>query len=1714
MNSDYFRKNLPRRTWYERVRRFAVHGLWLAAGCLGVGLEGVEGAGAGAGGREFRAGAAVVDVTPTNYPVLVNAMFTERTATNAVDRLFTRALVLDDGATRLALAVVDSCMVPRDLMDRAKSEASGRTGIPVERMMISATHTHSAPSAMGCLGSRADTNYQAFLPGRMAEAIVQAAGRLKPAKVGWISVEDWEHTFNRRWIRRPDRLITDPFGQPSVRAQMHPGHQSPDAIGPSGPVDPELSILAVQSEQGEPVALLANYSQHYYGSPLLSSDYYGRYCQHLARLLGAENGGFVGIMSQGTSGDLMWMDYSAPARDIGYDKYALELAQRTLEAYRKIQWQRWVPLKMAERVLPLEYRVPDANRLAWARGVAESLKGRLPRTHPEIYALEAIYLHERPRTELKLQAIGIGELGIAAIPNEVYALTGLKLKRQSPFPQTFNVELANGAEGYIPPPEQHVLGGYTTWPARTAGLEVEAEPRIVETLLALLEETSGRKRRVVADTHGAYAKAILDSKPAAYWRLNEMTVPVVADASGNRRNATLEKGVAVYLPGADNRIGFQPPKPEVPNAFSGGEINRAAHFAGGRLRSDLRLSEGRYSVEFWFWNGLANDVRPVTGYLFSRGVDGDLEAAGEHLGIGGLDRSLGGRLVVFNGNQSNQILSGKTQVEWRKWHHVVLVRADRKVRLYLNGELDLEGDLEQTARGMETRLFMGGRSDGFAPFEGKIDEVAVYDRELRAGEVEAHYKVSGVSAAKGKQAVKAMVPLESEPLSPEESMKRIRVTAGYEVDLVAAEPLLESPVAMDWDGQGRLWVVEMVDYPSGMDGQGKAGGRVRILEDTNRDGRYDKTTLFAEGLPFPTGILCWRDGALITAAPEIVFLKDSDGDGKAEERQVLFSGFLEGNQQLRVNGLRWGLDNWVHCAIGAHYRGYGAAVKIKSHRTGAEIALGSRDFRFRPDTGELEPQSGPSQFGRNPDDWGNWFGVQNSWPLWHYVLEEQYVRRNPHVAAPDPVQQVIGPKNPRVFPISKPEKRFHSFNESGHFTSACAAQIYRDDLLFGKGNGVMHSFTCEPFHNLVHHGVIEKSGVSFKGRRAAEEQESEFFASADRWCRPVMTRTGPDGALWVVDMYRYMIEHPEWLPPEGREELLPHYRAGEERGRIYRVYPRGRKPMVARPLDELSIEELVRMLESSNGWQRDKAQMMLIWKRDERAPELLENLARTSGSALARVHALCTLDGLGVLKPELVARGLGDSEPGVRMNALRLAERVRSPEVLEAGMRLAQDADLRVRLQLACTLGEWEGQRAGETLGRLLVEHSSDHYILAGVMSSAVPHAEALVAAASQGSRAMRVEVFEPLLNLAQGMDRRDLIAQLLEPVLRGEEGAFTIEQMDQFRKFLELLGRKRSTLAQAMEGPKGGALRALSGAMSELYRAAHEMAREEKNDGTARLAAAALLSQHPDFRGAGKKVLAELITPRFAGEVQRGAIERLAMAGEAGLGDLVVRAWPSLDPATRSVALDQVLGREEWALALLDGVRSGAIHPGGLDAARRGRFLRHGSAQVRNEAGELLGTDRPTRAAVVKQYAPAVEMKGEAKRGGLIAGRLCVTCHRVNGQGVDIGPALASVAHHAPEKLLSSILDPNMAIEPGYLAYTCRMANGEEVYGIITAETGNSLIMKTADGKERAILRGEIAALDSANVSLMPEGLEMGLSAQELADLIEFVRAQSVTVR
>ena len=516
---------------------------------------------------------------------------------------------------------------------------------------------------------------------------------------------------------------------------------------------------------------------------------------------------------------------------------------------------------------------------------------------------------------------------------------------------------------------------------------------------------------------------------------------------------------------------------------------------------------------------------------------------------------------------------------------------------------------------------------------------------------------------------------------------------------------------------------------------------------------------------FPTGVMPWHKGVIVTAAPEIFYAEDTDGDGKADVRRTLYSGFTQGNPQLRVNDPTWGLDNWVYIANGLSSRG-----KVRSEKTGAEVEMSGHDARLRPDEGLIETEAGLTEFGRNRSDWGDYFGCDNSHPMWHFVLPERYGRRNPYVGPPKATNLMGLPPNGPVYQLSPEGKRYHSFEHAGHYTSACSAMVYRDELLFSRGTD-LEAFVCEPVHNLVQHLVLTESGPTYTASHREDETKHDFLASEDPWCRPVFVTTGPDGALWVVDMYRYMIEHPDWLPQQGRDEYRPFFRLGEDRGRIYRIFPKGQRPRAVPRLDKLGPAELVAALDSPSGWQRDAVQQLLVWSGDKSAVAPLEQLAASSRNPLARLHALCTLDGLNALKPEAIERALRDEHPAVRRQAVRLAETrgKDAPQLIDAAIKLADDPDAKVRLQLACTLGEWDGDAAGRALAKLAMSAGDDPWLAAAVMTSAPRHYAALASAALAAPDPLAVGFFRELLDMAPARNDRADIAKLLAPVMSRE---------------------------------------------------------------------------------------------------------------------------------------------------------------------------------------------------------------------------------------------------------------------------------------------------------------------------------------------------------
>ena len=450
---------------------------------------------------ELQAGAAAVDITPRDLPLPLIGSFRYRPATGAHDALNSRALVLADGTETVAIAIVDSCYVPRETLDEAKRQAQAETGIPADRMLIAATHTHTAPPPAPGVGLRGpepapsmqnEERYSRQLIDGIAASIARAFERLEPAEIGWASTELADEVFNRRWFMKEGTIPPDPFGGTTDQVRMNPPAGSPDLVKPSGPVDPEVLALSIRTVAGEPLALLANYSLHYVGNipaGLVSADYFGEFSRAIATRLHAGDR-FVGILSNGTSGNINNIDFTKRRpRKRPFEQVrnvAGKLADVVAGSYGEIKHSTEAELAMEQAEVTLMRRKPTPPILEQSRAIIQGISpSELTRRH--IYAQRAIDLHDGPDdVSVILQAVRIGDLGIAALPFETFVETGLAIKRASPLQQTFVISLANGAEGYLPTPEHHALGGYETW-LGTSRVEIQASERIEAQLLSSLQ---------------------------------------------------------------------------------------------------------------------------------------------------------------------------------------------------------------------------------------------------------------------------------------------------------------------------------------------------------------------------------------------------------------------------------------------------------------------------------------------------------------------------------------------------------------------------------------------------------------------------------------------------------------------------------------------------------------------------------------------------------------------------------------------------------------------------------------------------------------------------------------------------------------------------------------------------------------------------------------------------------------------------------------------------------------------------------------------------------------------------------------------------------------------------------------------------------------------------------------------------------------------------
>jgi putative membrane-bound dehydrogenase-like protein len=1005
------------------------------------------------------------------------------------------------------------------------------------------------------------------------------------------------------------------------------------------------------------------------------------------------------------------------------------------------------------------------------------------------------------------------------------------------------------------------------------------------------------------------------------------------------------------------------------------------------------------------------------------------------------------------------------------------------------------------------------------------------------------------------------------PLAPMESQKQFQLPPGFRIELVAAEPLLAEPTGLCFDGRGRLFVCELHGYnrdgyydivelnktgvldkavrriPATKAAEARAApetyGTIKLLQSTKGDGRYDRMTVFADHLPPCYGVIPARDGVIAICAPDIVFLADRDGDGQAEVREQLFTGFGVGEIWSRISNPRWGLDNWIYVAAGAS-----SAGTIKGPHLKGEVHLGNTCFRFKPDGSQLEPVSGgTSGFGLAFDDWGDYFLVTNQHhALYVAPLPYHALARNPYYAAVNPIVNISSYGHPaKLFPRSKPDPwrrkrgeqpewvRFYGSAETdaGLFTSACAPVIYQADL-FPKAYRGNH-FSCEPAQNLIHRCLLEPRGAGFTVRRA--EEGKEFLTSTDGWFRPVNLTVGPEGALYVVDMYREIIEDYSAIPRYLQQQYVEGLKGGHDKGRIWRIVPAQSYPEQTSNLARADSLDLVAELASPIAWRRLTAQRFLVERGDQKMIPALKDLCERGATPQARLHALYTLEGLNGLEPGLVQRALSDEHYGVRVHALRLAERWldQAPSLLAKVVALAEDTHPKVRLQLAFSLGESKDAKALQALARLARREGNDRWMQAAIVSAVPTRAGQLAAALirQRDEPGHASALFHPLAAVAGARNQPTEIAHLLEVVaaLNREDGAAT--QVKVLTGLLEGLGhgqpgpkvapQVQQALQRLLESPSrevqllvlrlAGMLRLKDApAIRRIQAVALQTALDggrtlaQRKDALALLAGAA---------PAELKLLQPLLNPREPLDLQLATVQVLAAAEGNEMVPVLLKEWQGYTPRVQTTILEALCSRQDRLPLLLQAIEEKVVDASSLPPLRQTQLLENPDAKIRDRAKALLAprVTSAERKQVLQRYQASLKLKPDTKRGKEVFEQQCLKCHALNGTGFAVGPDLAAVQNRPDESLLIDILDPSSTITVGYKSYQVVTKNGKVYNGTLAEETATSVTLRREKGEQDVLLRKDIEAMIASAKSLMPDGLEKEISLQDMANLIGYLR-------
>jgi putative membrane-bound dehydrogenase-like protein len=962
------------------------------------------------------------------------------------------------------------------------------------------------------------------------------------------------------------------------------------------------------------------------------------------------------------------------------------------------------------------------------------------------------------------------------------------------------------------------------------------------------------------------------------------------------------------------------------------------------------------------------------------------------------------------------------------------------------------------------------------------------------------------------------------PLSPREEQATFRLAKGFHIDLVAAEPDVIDPVAMAFDEEGRLFVAEMRGYPNGGIAKGDIhSGRIKVLEDRDGDGIYETSRVYADDLRFPTGVMPWRGGLLVANAPELLYFEDAKDGGKAK-RRTLYTGFNLANIQQLVNSLQWGLDNWVYGVAGSD----GGTIRSAEKADMQPLTLHSRGIRFHPETpGSLEPISGGGQYGLAPDEWQHWFTATNSQHLRHIVLPDHYLRRNAALSVPAVTLDIPDHGAAcKVFRLSAfeawrvertsrrkggPEAKHLPSTElvpGGYITSACSPVVYAAEAFPAASRG--NVFVCDPANNLIHRDVLTDNGATFIAKRAGDEENCEFLASTDNWFRPVHLTLGPDGALYVLDFYREVIETPLSLPDDIKKKLNLESRG---RGRIWRISAAG-QPRRRPSLRKASTQALVEHLIDGNLWWRLTAQRLLVERQDQEAGKHVRKFALQAKSAPGRAHALWTLHGLKALTDEDIEHALKDPEAGVCEQALRLSdERLATSAKLRAAVvALTDDASPRVRFQLAFTLGASDSPETVRALAHVARQDAGDRWTQTAVLSSTrgsgVGLLEILVKDRSfrEGVTATRLQLLNRLAELIGAKaDDADLgrALRLLGGATK-DAAPWQLALLDGLGKGLQNSAR---SLARLWEEPPPALKEAVAGARP-LFEQAAAVSRDVKRSPAERITAVRLLSRGPYAPAAS--AAPDLLSPQTPPEVQLAMVRALSPHTRPEVADLLLAAWSGYSPAVRREVVEALFARADRLPRLLAAIEEKKVQSNQLEPLRVEQLRKHADPKLRDRALRLLaGQEAPERQKVVTAYRAALDLTADAGRGKVVFKKNCAVCHRLDNEGFEVGPDLVSALRNkSREQLLNDILDPSREVDPRYLNYQIVTKKGQTFSGLIAADTASSITLRRGEKAEDTILRDQIDEIQATGKSVMPEGLETQLSKQDVMDLIAYLQS------